>query len=135
MFVTALSFVVCGWVETQIVAGAKPSIGWQFLAYIILTAAEIMVSITCLEFSYTQAPKKMKSFIMALFLLSISLGNLFTAVVNALIQNKDGSSKLPGATYYWFFMAAMLATAVLFIPVAARYKVKDYIQDEAPAEA
>jgi hypothetical protein len=28
----------------------------------------------------------------------------------------------------------MLVTAVLFIPVAARYKVKDYIQDEAVTE-
>jgi POT family proton-dependent oligopeptide transporter len=117
------------------VAGAKPSIAWQFLAYVILTSAEIMVSITCLEFSYTQAPKKMKSFIMALFLLSISLGNLFTAAVNALIQNKDGSSKLPGASYYWFFMAAMLVTAVLFIPVAMRYRAQSYIQDEAPTES
>ena len=135
MFVTSLSFVVCGWVETQIVAGAKPSIAWQFLAYVILTAAEIMVSITCLEFSYTQAPKKMKSFIMALFLLSISLGNLFTAAVNALIQNKDGSSKLPGASYYWFFTVAMLVMAALFIPVAMRYRVQSYIQDEASTES
>lgn len=131
LFVTALSFVVPIWIETQIVAGEKPSVGWQFVAYVALTAAEIMVSITCLEFSYTQAPKKMKSFIQALFLLSISLGNAFTAIVNALIQNEDGTSKLPGASYYWFFTIAMLVTAVLFIPIAARYKVKDYIQDEA----
>jgi len=117
------------------VAGAKPSIAWQFLAYIILTAAEIMVSITCLEFSYTQAPKKMKSFIMALFLLSISLGNAFTAVVNKVIQNPDGSSKLPGANYYWFFTIAMLVTAALFIPVAMRYRAQSYIQDEAPTES
>jgi POT family proton-dependent oligopeptide transporter len=134
MFVTVLSFVVCGWVETQIIAGAKPSIGWQFLAYVILTSAEIMVSITCLEFSYTQAPKKMKSFIMAVFLLSVSVGNAFAAVVNAFIQNADGSSKLPGASYYWFFTIAMLVTAILFIPVARSYRVQNYIQDEAPAE-
>jgi POT family proton-dependent oligopeptide transporter len=134
MFVTVLSFVVCGWIETRIVAGDKPSIGWQFLAYVILTAAEIMVSITCLEFSYTQAPKKIKSFIMAAFLLSVSLGNAFTGVVNKVIENPDGSSKLPGASYYWFFAVAMLVTAVLFIPVAKRYRAKSYIQDEAPAE-
>jgi len=134
MFVTVLSFVVCGWIEMRIVAGDKPSIGWQFLAYVILTSAEVMVSITCLEFSYTQAPKKIKSFIMAAFLLSVSVGNAFTGVVNALIQNKDGTSKLPGASYYWFFTIAMLVTAVLFIPVASRYRVKSYIQDEAPAE-
>ena len=48
-----------------------------------------MVSITCLEFSYTQAPKTMKSVIMALFLMSVSVGNLFVALVNKVIQNDD----------------------------------------------
>jgi len=131
LFVTAFSFVVSAWIETRIVAGYRPSLGWQALAYVILTSAEIMVSITCLEFSYTQAPKKMKSFIQAVFLLSISLGNAFAAVVNWFIKNEDGTSKLAGASYYWFFVAVMLVTAALFIPVAMRYKVKDYIQDEA----
>jgi POT family proton-dependent oligopeptide transporter len=115
--------------------GYKPSVGWQFFAYLILTAAEIMVSITCLEFSYTQAPKKMKSFIMAVYLLSVSLGNAFTAIVNANIQNADGSTRLAGADYYWFFTIAMLVTAVLFIPIARRYPVKNYIQDEAESSA
>jgi len=134
LFLAALSFVVSAWIETQIVAGAKPSIGWQGFAYVILTAAEIMVSITCLEFSYTQAPKRMKSFIQAIFLMSISAGNTFTAVVNWIIENEDGTRKLPGASYYWFFVIAMLATALLFIPVARRYKLQDYIQDEAVTE-
>ena len=135
LFVTAFSFVVSAWIEIRIAAGFKPTVGWQAIAYVILTAAEIMVSITCLEFSYTQAPKKMKSFIQAVFLLTISLGNAFTAVVNKVIQNPDGTSKLPGASYYWFFTIAMLVTAVLFVPVASRSRVKSYIQDEAPAEA
>ena len=46
--------------------GHTPSIAWQVLAYAILTAAEVLISITCLEFSYTQAPNNMKSFIMAI---------------------------------------------------------------------
>lgn len=130
LFVAALSFVVPAWVETQIVAGLKPNISWQLFAYVILTAAEVMVSITCLEFSYTQAPKKMKSFIMAVFLLSISLGNAFTAAVNYFIKNEDGTSKLAGASYYWFFTVMMLITAIIFIFVAAGYREKTYIQDE-----
>jgi len=105
------------------------------LGYVLLTSSEIMVSITCLDFSYTQAPKRMKSFIMAVFLLSISLGNAFTAIVNAVIENKDGTSKLAGAQYFWFFAGVMFVTAILFIPVAKRYPVKNYIQDEAPAES
>jgi len=135
MFLASVSFIVSALIEKQIVAGGKPSIGWQFVAYVILTAAEIMISITCLEFSYTQAPKKMKSFIMAVFLLSITLGNTFTAAVNYFIENPDGTRKLPGASYYWFFVIAMFITAVLFIPVARWYKPKEYIQDEAAEES
>ncbi len=71
---------------------------------------------------------------MAFYLLSVALGNFFTFVVNYLIENEDGTSKLPGASYYWFFSIAMLVTAVIFIPVARRYKPKEYIQDETSAE-
>jgi POT family proton-dependent oligopeptide transporter len=42
----------------------------------------VLVSITALEYSYKQAPLKMKSFIMALFLLSTSVGNVLIAAVN-----------------------------------------------------
>jgi len=134
LFLAASPFVVSALIETGIVAGGAPSIGWMVLGDLLLTSAEIMVSITCLEFSYTQAPKRMKSFIMAVFLLSISLGNAFTAVVNIFIRNEDGTNKLPGASYYWFFTIVMSATAILFIPVARRYPVKNYIQDEAATE-
>ena len=133
LFVAAGAFTISALIEKQIVAGGAPSVGWLVLAYVFLTSAEVMVSITALEFSYTQAPKRMKSFIMAIFLLSISLGNVFTAVVNAVIMEPDGTSKLAGASYYWFFVGVMVVTAILFIPVARRYPVKDYIQDEAPA--
>lgn len=130
MFVTALCFVVPAWVEIEIAKGASPSIGWQFFAYVLLTAGEILASIPVLEFAYTQAPKKLKTFVMSLYLLAISLGNVFSALVNHFIQNADGSSKLPGASYYWFFAGAMLVTLVLYIPVAMLYPVKEYIQDE-----
>jgi POT family proton-dependent oligopeptide transporter len=132
--VAASAFAVSGWIETRIVAGDQPSVGWLVVAHTIIASAEVMVSITCLEFSYTQAPKKMKSFIMGVFFLSITLGNVFTAVVNRVIQNPDGSSKLAGPSYFWFFTIAMLVTAVLFIPVAARYREKSYIQDEDSQE-
>ena len=134
MFLTAGSFLVPVWIETQLEIGNQPSIGWQFVAYIFLTSAEIMVSITALEFAYTQAPKKMKSLIQSIELLAISLGNMFAAVVNDVIKNEDGTSKLPGASYYWFFVIAMLVTSILFMPMARWYKPKEYIQDEAPTE-
>ncbi|MCX6881359.1 MAG: MFS transporter, partial [Verrucomicrobia bacterium] len=135
LFLTATCFLIPAWLETQIAAGAKPGLGWQVLAFALITGAEVMVSITGLEFAYTQAPKRMKSLVMSFYLLSVSLGNLFTALVNHFIQNPDGTSKLAGAAYYNFFSVLMLVTAVIFVFVAIRYKEKTYIQDESPATA
>ena len=114
--------------------GYRPNIYWQFIAYILLTAAEVMVSIVCLEFAYTQAPKTMKSFIMGIYFLGVSLGNIFTAAVNYFIQNEDGTSKLAGASYYWFFTIAMLVTAVLYVVWSQFYHGQTYIQGEEEAE-
>jgi POT family proton-dependent oligopeptide transporter len=86
LFVMAAGFGLSAIVQSWIDGGARPSVAWQFLAYCVITAAEIMVSITGLEFSYAQAPKTMKSVIMAVWLLSVSLGNYVTAAVNHWIQ-------------------------------------------------
>lgn len=128
LLMAGFSFAILAVVETSIIAGASPSIIWQFWAYVILTAAEVMVSITGLEFSYTQSPNSMKSFVMGLWLLSVSLGNGITALVNTLIVNTDGTYLLNGSEYFWFFAGLMFVTAVLFIFVAMKYKVESYIQ-------
>jgi POT family proton-dependent oligopeptide transporter len=112
-----------------------PSIAWQLLAYVVLTMAEVLVSVTCLEFSYTQAPKKMKSFIMSLYLLSVSAGNFLTAFVNKFTQDADGNSTLVGASYYWFFTYLMLGAAVVYIFVSLFYCEKEYIQTAEDAQA
>lgn len=128
LFLAGFSFVILAVAETSIMAGGKPSIIWQFWAYVILTGAEVMVSITGLEFSYTQAPNSMKSFVMGLWFLSVSLGNGVTALVNALIVNPDGTYKLDGSEYFWFFAGLMFVTAIAFVFVALRYKTESYIQ-------
>ncbi len=130
MFVTAGSFAISAWIEMQITAGQTPNIVWQLLAYAVLTAGEVMVSITCLEFSYTQAPKQMKSLIMAFYFLTVFLGNQFTAQVNRYIQNDDGSTKLAGADYYWFFTWVMLGAAAAFVVVAVTYRGQTFIPDD-----
>ena len=136
LFVTTAAFSISAWIQMRIDAGATPSIAWQVLAYLVLTAGEVMVSITCLEFSYTQAPKTMKSFIMAFFMMSISLGNLFTSAVNFFIAMPDGGSRLAGASYFWFFTLLMFGTALLFLLVVRYYRPRDYIHDEqAPPPA
>jgi POT family proton-dependent oligopeptide transporter len=122
MFITVPSFLITAWVESQIRAGLHPTVWWQFLGFVVISVAEIMVSITFLEFAYTQAPRKLKSLIMSLNLMSISLGNAVTAGINFFIQNPDGTSKLPGATYFLFFAGLMLVTALAFIFIALTYR-------------
>ncbi len=128
LFLMVFAFLIAAWIQTRIDAGQTPHIIWQIIGYVVLTAAEIMVSVTHLEFAYTQAPKKMKSLVMCTYLSSIALGNLFTAQVNKLIQL--GTLKLGGASYYYFFVVVMLVTAIAFVFCARFYRGRTYIQDE-----
>ena len=135
LFVTAGAFAIVAWIQGLIDAGQKPTILWQVLAFVVLTAGEVMVSVTHLEFAYTQAPKKLKSLVMCTYLGAVSLGNMFTAAVNFFIQNPDKTVKLQGASYFYFFVFVMLGTALLFVLLARFYKGQTYIQDERPATA
>jgi POT family proton-dependent oligopeptide transporter len=134
LWAVIVAFLIVGWIQTRIDAGQQPHIIWQILAFLVLTAGEVMLSVTHLEFAYTQAPKKMKSLVMCTYLGSVSLGNVFTAGVNFFIQNPDGTLKLTGASYFFFFAKAMFVTAVLFIFVSHFYRGKTYIQDEGEVQ-
>jgi POT family proton-dependent oligopeptide transporter len=135
LFLTAASYLVIWQIQQMIDAGAKPNVNWQFLAYVILTLGETMVSITGLEFSYTQAPNKMKSAVMALWLFTVSMGNLFTAAVNYFIRNADGSVKMNDQQYFLFFTMLMLIAAAVFVVMAVFYHGKTYLQSqEKPLE-
>jgi POT family proton-dependent oligopeptide transporter len=130
LFLTALSFVVIIWIQGQIDSGFKPSVNWQLLAYVILTMGEAMVSITGLEFSYTQAPNSMKSSVMALWLLTVAAGEFFVGKFNAWDLNIDGTKKLTDYQYFTFFTIFMFAAAVVFVVVASFYKGRTYLQSQ-----
>jgi dipeptide/tripeptide permease len=49
---------------------------WQIPQYIVLTAGEVMFSITGLEFAYSQAPSTMKSVCQSAWLMTVAFGNL-----------------------------------------------------------
>ena len=110
---------------------SMPSIGWQFLAYVLLTSGEVLVSIVCLEFAYTQSPPKMKSFIMGIYFLGVSFGNLAVAILNfvlELLKDDDGRTLLEGASYYWFFAILMMITTVAYVIFAKSYRGETFIQ-------
>jgi POT family proton-dependent oligopeptide transporter len=132
LFLTGGSFLVIAYIQQMIDAGGKPTVWWQFLAYVILTMGEAMVSITGLEFSYTQAPNKMKSAVMALWLFAVASGNKITASVNFFILNPDGTTKMSDYQYYLFFAALMFVTACVFVFVARYYQGRTYLQSQEP---
>jgi POT family proton-dependent oligopeptide transporter len=133
LLLTAGSYLVIAHIQALIDAGGRPTVWWQFLAYAILTLGEAMVSITGLEFSYTQAPNKMKSAIMAAWLFTVSMGDLFTAEVNRFILRPDGTTKMSDYQYYLFFAGLMLVTALIFAVVASFYRGRTYVQGSSDA--
>jgi len=147
LFTTAGAFALSTAIEMAIEAGGAPSILWQVLAYVIITSAEIMVSIVSLEFAYTQAPKTMKSFIMGVYFLGVSLGNIFTAGVNWIISVPaevdpetgavitEASTWLEGSSYFLFFTVVMAVIAVAFVGFAQIYRGQTYIQGDDEDEA
>lgn len=110
-----LSFVVIYFLQVQLDHGTIMSVGWQILAYFLLTTAEILVYLTGLEYAYAQAPASMKSTIMSFWLLTISLGNYFVSLINGNISHHGMLSALSGASYYGFFIVLMGIVTLLFL--------------------
>lgn len=60
----------------------RVNVGIQIPAYILIAISEILASITGLEYAYTKAPVKMKSFVMSLFLLTNAFGSALGIAVS-----------------------------------------------------
>jgi dipeptide/tripeptide permease len=118
---------------TNVLSKHGPSAFWQVLAYIVITAGEVMVSITGLEYSYSQAPLKMKSFVMSLYLLTVSLGNVVTALINKVIADDKGNMTIPYTRYYAIFTGLMIATTIVYVVCSRTFREQSYFQGDEPA--
>uniref|UniRef100_A0A8C8SPA6 Solute carrier family 15 member 2 n=1 Tax=Pelusios castaneus TaxID=367368 RepID=A0A8C8SPA6_9SAUR len=56
-------------------------LAWQLPQYLLISAGEVMFSITGLAFSYSQAPASMKSVLQAGWLLTVAFGNVIVLIV------------------------------------------------------
>ena len=128
LFLTILSFLIIAFLQEKIDQGLRPTIWWQILAYFILAGAEVLVSVTCLEYAYTQSPKSMKSTMTALYLLGISLGNIFTSLVNKSIANNGFFARYTGASYFWLFISILSGFFLLYLLVSRRLPEKSYVE-------
>ena len=124
---TALSFVIVAITQSWIDAGERPNISWQILAFVVLTAGEVLISITGLEYAYTQAPPSMKSTIMACWLLTVTLGNVLVSVIQNNIKDGGFFAQFHGADFFWLFVGICAVTAVAFMVVSPRIRERSYV--------
>jgi proton-dependent oligopeptide transporter, POT family len=124
MFVGALSFALVAVMQMFMDGGTQLNVMWQFFPYLVITMAEVMISITGLEFAYTQAPRSMKSSVMSIWLLTVFFGNMLTAYVSKL----ENLIPVASAGYFWFFAGLMAVFAGIFAFMGSRYKVKNYME-------
>ncbi len=143
LFITAASFGIVGLLQQRIDAlaavGQKLSVLWQTVPYIVLTAAEILVSATGNEFAYTHSPKTMKSTMTSIWLLTISVGNLLVAFFTWLARQFDhttgvvSDSHAASAGQFYRYGLLTFAVSVMFVFVASRFPGKNYAESAEPA--
>ncbi|MDR0902828.1 MAG: MFS transporter [Opitutaceae bacterium] len=120
MALAAVSFAIVGWLQTRIEAGEALSLAWQLAPYLVLITAEVLVSTTGLELSYTLAPKSMKSTVGSFWLLTVAAGQLIVMAVTHLGGN-DGATGNSVTSGRFFFYALLLAATAAIYAVAMRF--------------
>uniref|UniRef100_A0A670YAM5 Solute carrier family 15 member 2 n=1 Tax=Pseudonaja textilis TaxID=8673 RepID=A0A670YAM5_PSETE len=81
-------------------------ISWQIPQYLLMSAGEVMFSISGLAFSYSQAPVSMKSVLQAGWLLTVAFGNMIVLIV---------AQSAPLVQWAEFILFAMLLFIVFVI--------------------
>jgi solute carrier family 15 (oligopeptide transporter), member 1 len=107
----------------------KVTIWWQVLAFLIITIAEILISITGLELAFVAAPKSMKSFVTSLWLVTVFLANVFNTPLAQLYPAMN-----PGI-YFSMLTVMLVLVAGAFYFVAQRFNRLVSEQEEAAKAA
>jgi POT family proton-dependent oligopeptide transporter len=127
MFLAAVSYLAVAALQKRIEAGDQLSVMWQTVPYIILTAAEVLVSTTGLEFAFREASKDLKSTIMSFFLLTITVGDLFVVGITKLFSEAGAGNHAASVSTNRFVLYAGLTfvVAILFSVIAGNYTYRD----------
>jgi POT family proton-dependent oligopeptide transporter len=125
MFLAAGSYLVVAALQRQIEDGAQLSVLWQTVPYLILTAAEVLVSTTGLEFAFREAAPEMKSIVMSFWLLTIAFGDLLVVAVTQLFANASDHAASVSTNRFLLYAGMTFGVAILFSLVATFYKYRD----------
>ncbi|XP_052421615.1 solute carrier family 15 member 1 [Carassius gibelio] len=97
----------------------------QIPQYFLITTGEVMFSVTGLQFSYSQAPKNMKSVLQAGWLCTNAVGNIIVLIVAEI-------GKLPKQwAEYVLFASLLVAVSIIFSIMAYFYTYIDPAEIEA----
>ncbi|XP_071320717.1 solute carrier family 15 member 1b [Trachinotus anak] len=98
---------------------------WQIPQYFLITAGEVVFSVTGLEFSYSQAPSNMKSVLQAGWLLTVAVGNIIVLIVAEAATLKDQWAE------YILFASLLVLVCIIFAVMAHFYTYIDPAKIEA----
>jgi POT family proton-dependent oligopeptide transporter len=93
----------------------RVSVLWEVIPYVMITVAEICISVVGLELAFTAAPASMKSFVTACWLLTVFFGNMLNSQITPLY------SKLAPGPYFGLFVLVMIPVTVAFVIIARRF--------------
>ena len=125
MFLAAGSYLVVAALQARIEHGAQLSVLWQTVPYLILTAAEVLISTTGLEFAFREAAPQLKSTIMSFWLLTVAFGDLFVAVITKIFSAPGNSEASVSTGRFLMYSGLTFGVAILFSLVAAFYQYRD----------
>jgi dipeptide/tripeptide permease len=120
--ITPIILSVAGFRSAEV---GRVSTLWLIVPYIIITAAEVCISVVGLELAFSAAPQSMKSFVTGCWLLTISGGQF---LIGQLAPYYEKTVNLFGHTitftpgvYFGCFAVAMVFVTGAFVIVARRF--------------
>lgn len=129
MFISGFSFLIVAAFQTRLDAGEELSVMWQIVPYIILTAAEVLVSTTGLEFAFREAAPSMKSTIMGFWNLTVAIGNLLvsfiTIIASKVLGTASGQDVSVTPQMFMFYAGLTFVVGIFFSVIATMYKYRD----------
>nr|XP_015213982.1 PREDICTED: solute carrier family 15 member 2 [Lepisosteus oculatus] len=118
VIITQVSGDIMSFKKMEDIHANNVHIAWQIPQYVLITAGEVMFSITGLEFSYSQAPATMKSVLQAGWLMTVAFGNVIVLIVA-----KGGG--LEQWAEFVLFAALLVGVCILFSIIAHFYTYVD----------
>ena len=128
-FITGIAYFSVAMIQRVLDGGTLLSVLWQLIPYALLTTGEVLLSVTGLEFAYTQAPREMKGTIMSLWNLTVTIGNLLVALVAKLNVFESPAASMT------FYGALICVAGVVFWVISRGYTSVEYYQAPAPTDA